>query len=318
MGFWSTLTRIGGYAAAPFTGGASVPIANAAAGAIDAYGTAKTANNAAAIQSEAGRQSNVLLDTAQTDATGNLRGGQEQAYGALLPYAELGANSSTQLNQLMDPNSEFSKGFQGQLNTPEFTPPNPQDVLNNPAIQLQLQQGEKAIQRGAANRGGLLNPATSQHLNTFAQGVASQGYNDLFSHAQQTWQDQYQKALTDFNSAYGIYQDTRNSRLGLLNTALQSGQNASSQNSNNAILTGSTIARNQLGIASEKGGNLQGAANATAAGKVKGAEAWNQFGDNLGTSLDLYNLNKNAGRTPPYVPNSSSTWPSYMPEADNG
>lgn len=292
MGFWSTLGKIGSVATS-FIPGAGPLISAGISTATDLIGAHKAAgaaNDAAKIQAAAAEKSNNLLDTAESGSASTIREGQKEGYDALYPYLSLGSNASGQLSDLMN-DPTFNAGFQGKLNLPEFTPPNPQDVLNNPAIQFQLEQGQKAIERSAAAKGGLNSGATLMRVNQNAQGIAAQGYNDLFSRAQQTWQDQYTKALQDFNSAYGIFKDTRDTRLGLLDTALKSGQSASSQASNESVDAGNRIAWNALTVAGEKGANLQGGANATAAGKIAGANAWNSALTRIGQNVvDLHTL----------------------------
>jgi hypothetical protein len=65
MSFWGTLAKVGGFAAAPFTGGASIPIGSAIGGAID--GISKGTGNAAqAMASNRGTEAELMLN--QNDA----------------------------------------------------------------------------------------------------------------------------------------------------------------------------------------------------------------------------------------------------------
>lgn len=61
MGFWSTLARIGGYAAAPFTGGASIGIGNAAGSMIDSA-SAGLGGASQAAASNRGTKAEIMMD----------------------------------------------------------------------------------------------------------------------------------------------------------------------------------------------------------------------------------------------------------------
>ena len=339
MGFWGDLGSA--FSSVPFVGG----IASSITGAIGASQSASAAEQAAALQSAAAGQSNQLLTGAQQNAGELLNSGQSQAYGALLPYLQQGANATTQLGNMLDPNSASAQGFQGQLNLngnaglptsanlpgapqlTQFQAPNPQDVLNNPAIQFQLQQGQKAVENSAASRGGLNSGATLERVNQYAQGVAAQGYNNVYNQAlqtnqaqnqttqqgymnqynaaqqgfqnttqnsQQNFTNQYNAALQNFNSAANIYQQTQQNRLQTINSALQAGQGAAGQAAGQALGTAGQLANNSLSVATAQGNNLQGAANAQGASKIAGANAWNGALSNIGQQVtNLTQMNQN-------------------------
>jgi hypothetical protein len=61
MSFWSNLAKIGGFAAAPFTGGASIPLGMAAGGALDAFGKASGAAGQG-MASNRGTKAELMLD----------------------------------------------------------------------------------------------------------------------------------------------------------------------------------------------------------------------------------------------------------------
>lgn len=60
---------------------------------------------------------------------------------------------------------------------------NPLAFLNDPGMQFRLQQGQQAIERSAAARGGLVSGRTLQDVNRFAQGVASDEFGNAFNRA---------------------------------------------------------------------------------------------------------------------------------------
>lgn len=55
------------------------------------------------------------------------------------------------------------------------------DISQDPGYQFRMDQGQKAQERGAAARGGLLSGQHSKGLERFAQGLASQEYQNVFS-----------------------------------------------------------------------------------------------------------------------------------------
>lgn len=316
---------------------------------------ASAANSAAGRLTNAANGANNLLSTALPGATNILQGNTNLANQALAPWLTTGGNASLQLASLMDPTNMGSilQGFKGSTATPgfnptgsfqgvptfqgipQFTAPDPSKVLDNPSIQFQLQQGEKAIQNNAAAT-GTLGAGTLKDLNNYAQGVASTGYNNLFNQSlqtqqsnygqalntnlnqfnqalqtsqtqfgqgQQTWQDQYTKALQDFQNQFGIFQDTRNAQLGALNTAMGQGLSAAGVTSGNYTGLGSQLAQLLMGTAGQQGQNLLTGAGAAAGATIAGGNSWmnalNGLGQNASNAITLSQLQQFlASRTP--------------------
>lgn len=73
-----------------------------------------------------------------------------------------------EIENLVNPTQAF-----GYLNTTYEDTGNYKD---DPAYQRRLEEGQKAIERSAAARGGLLSGATTKRLNEFAQDMASDEY----------------------------------------------------------------------------------------------------------------------------------------------
>jgi hypothetical protein len=115
------------------------------------------------------------------------------------------------------------------------------NLLNDPAYQFDLQQGENAIQGSAAASGGLVRGASMAALNNYAQGNALNSY-----------QTAYNNALTNYNTAYNVWannqQNTFNRQLSMAslgeNAATSSGYQAN-QSANNVAQINSTAAANQ-------------------------------------------------------------------------
>lgn len=257
MGFWSVLGKVASTIATPFKNASLIPtIASIGTDVAGSVIQSKAAGSAAAKQTASATESNRMLDESLARSS--------QAFD---PYAATGGVASSQLKDLMDPSSEVYSSYFG--GGPEFKAPNPADVLNNPAIKFQLEEGEKAIQRSAASRGSLLSGGTLKSLNRYAQGVAAQGYNDLFARSAQ-----------EYGLHRAAFEGTRATRLDQLNRALQTG-------------FGATTGRASLdtAVAEAKGDNLQGAANVNAASTVSRAKTWSDLlANSVGSVVDLFDL----------------------------
>lgn len=163
----------------------------------------------------------------------------------------------------------------------ELTMPSQADLENDPGYQFRLSEGLKAIQRSNAVKGTLTSGGTLKDLTNYAQGAASDEYNDLFNRNLQ---------LAGFNrgSLWGNEQNAYN------------------------MLSG--VAGQGLGAASQYAGNAtnlytnQG--NANAQGTVTNAQNMNQLIGGLSNfGQDLYDQYANRPRTP---------MPGYNPYGSGG
>lgn len=154
---------------------------------------------------------------------------------------------------------------------PAFQAPTASDMTSDPGYQFRLQEGQKAIERSAAAKGGVLNPATSKALTDYSQGEASQDYNNIYSQRF----GEYNNNLNQLQSLAGVGQ-TANS------AANTSGQNTANQSS--SILNTS---------ATQQGQDAQNAGAARASGYVGGANAiTGGIGSTLGNLGQIYSLSQ--------------------------
>lgn len=151
--------------------------------------------------------------------------------GNLNPWITQGQQSLGQIGQ------QF-----GSVDSPGNKPFTLADFQASPAYNFNLEQGMNAINKGASARGNLYAPQTLQDLGKFAQGTASNEFQNAFSN-------------------YNTNQNNIFSRL----------QTLSGQGANAAANLGGFGAQ----TAGQIGGNIIGAGNATAAGIVGGANAIN-------------------------------------------
>ena len=188
---------------------------------------AKAAKNAAAQQAAAAEKAIQI----QKDMF-------DQVRGDLNPYRTAGSTALQQLMTGMKPDGYFNQTYTGQ------------DIYDDPSYQFRVNQGNNAIQSGAAAQGGLLSGATLKALQGYGQDMASQEYQNGYNRFNADQTNQYNR----LSNLVGI------------------GQNAAAQTGNAGTQTAQAIA-----------GNTMQGANAQAAGTIAAGNATaNGFGSLLG------------------------------------
>lgn len=178
----------------------------------------------------------------------------------LAPFLKAGTQSIGSLSSLL------STPGQGLL-TPwnqTFSAPTAAQAQATPGYQFAQQQGQNSIQNSAAARGGLLSTGSQKTLDQFSQGLADTTYNDT-----------YNRALSEYQQSYNIFQGNQTNtfnRLASLSGVGQTAANtigglgqAAAQNTANINLTGGA----------QQGSSLMAAGNARASGYAGIANALN-------------------------------------------
>jgi hypothetical protein len=145
----------------------------------------------------------------------------------------------------------------------QYTPFGMQQFQQDPGYQFRMSEGMKALERGAAARGGLLSGATLRGTQRFGQELASQEYQNAFNR----YQAERTARLQPLQSLAGVGQTTAQ-QLG------QAGQN---------FATGSANISGQM--ATNVGNMMTSGAAARASGYVGQANALTGA---LGTGLNFY------------------------------
>lgn len=189
---------------------------------------AKAATQAANTQLEASREATKV----QKDM-------YDQTRKDLMPYADAGRDSLSQLMGQMGQNGYFNETYTGQ------------DLYNDPSYQFRLERGLDAVQSGAAAQGGLLSGATLKALQGYGQDMASQ---------------EYQNAYNRFNA-------DQTNRYNRLSNIVGLGQNAAAQQGNAGMQTAQAVANNTMSGANAQAAGQIAAGNRTANnfGSVLGA-----------------------------------------------
>lgn len=144
-------------------------------------------------------------------------------------WAAMGYSVDAEGNPALNPNATLQQKFQ-------FDPAN---LENTPGYQFTLQQGLKGTNNALAAQGLGLSGAQAKGLSQYTTGLANQTYGD-----------QYNRALSTFNTNYQVAANNVNNLQNLLNV----GQNSAAQ-SGQAAITGANNAGNYL----TQAGNAQAA-----------------------------------------------------------
>ena len=146
-----------------------------------------------------------------------------------------------------------------------FRPPTEADMMQDPGYQFRLSEGQRALERSASARGGLLSGGTLRGLEQYAQGVASQEYGNVYQRRLGENQLRYGRDMAFNEQRYGRSLTDWQQRLGAFGNLAYGGQQGSQQ----LVQAGQQYGQNISGL-------LTGQANALAAGQVGAANAWAQ------------------------------------------
>jgi hypothetical protein len=172
----------------------------------------------------------------------------------LSPYMQLGSNNipglQSQLGKLQGMNFSFN--------------PTESQLEQTPGYQFTLQQGLNTVNNQLAAKGLNLSGAQAKGIANYTTGLADQ-----------TYQQQYQNALQNFQTNYGVQSDTYNRLASLVGL----GQSSAAGVGNAGLQTANTA-----------GNFLTSGANASAAGTIGAANAASAGLSGLGSNGLLYAL----------------------------
>lgn len=180
-----------------------------------------SAKKSAQIQADAAREASKL----QYDMFQQQRADQQ-------PWRQAGSAALSQLG-----NADFQRDFKAS------------DFQQDPGYAFRMAEGQKAIERSAAAKGGLQSGGTLKALSRYGQDFAS----------------------NEYNNAYNRFNADRDRRFNRLSSIAGIGQTANSQ-----------IASAGQNYANQAGANMMGAANAAGAAQMANANMWNNTLSNIG------------------------------------
>ncbi len=188
----------------------------------------------------------------------------------LTPYMNAGTQGVSSLASALSPGGQLAQ---------QFHAPTAAEAAATPGEQFMLQQGQRAIDRSAASKGGLNSGATLMASQAYGQGLASTSYQQAYNNALNTFQTNHNNTLGGLLALTGVGQNA-------------TGQyNQASQNYGGNNLTDLT----QQGIFGLQGGLAagnflanQGQANAN--GALGAGQAWgNTLGSVTNTATNAVN-----------------------------
>lgn len=147
-----------------------------------------------------------------------------------------------------------------------------QDFQTDPGYAFRLSEGNKALERQAAARGGLISGAALKAAQGYGQDLASQEYQNAFNRYQ-----------TNRGSVYGMLSGQQGVGQAATNAMGQAGQNYANQAGNAYMDAGNARASGYMGQANAFGGALNQMGNI---GMMYGMGAFNKGGGS--DSLDYY------------------------------
>lgn len=163
------------------------------------------------------------------------------------PFRQAGLTGQNRLMDVLGLSGNTGAQGYGSANEKFGDKPFTQD----PSYQWRLQQGQQALERSAAARGGLLSGRAAKDTMNYAQGAASQEYGNAFNR----FQTERANTLNPLQSLSGM------------------AQTASGAMSNAAGNYGSNVGNNITSTANQVGQNMQGAGSARASGYMGQANA---------------------------------------------
>lgn len=200
------------------------------------------------------------------------------------PFLHAGQSAVTNLSSLMAPGGQLSQGWTGQ-----FQAPTADQAAATPGYQFQLQQGQQALERSAAARGGVLSGGTAKALDQYGQGLASTNY-----------QQAYNNALTQYQQSYNQFQQNQSNLFNRNASLAGLGQTTAGQLGAQGQQAAGNVGNLSLTGGQQIGQDWQNAAYQTASGYNAIGSGINSGINNLGNALTLASLlpKTSSGNTP--------------------
>jgi hypothetical protein len=231
------------------------------------------AKDAAEVQANAAKYAADLTAKSQSEALGFAKDvwGTEQKN--IAPFLQAGQGAVTTLSSLMP-----------SLTAPwteKFQAPTADTLKLDPGYQFRLEEGQKALERSAAARGGLTTGGTIKATERYAQGTASQEY-----------QNAYNRALTEYQQAYNIFEQNQANKYNRYAGLAGTGQTATGQLGQEGTAASGEVRNILMGGAANLSQLYQQEAAARASGYVGSANAWmdaiNKGSQDIGSLAGLF------------------------------
>jgi hypothetical protein len=214
---------------------------------------ADAATNAANVQAQSAREAQAL----QKQMFDQQMAGQE-------PFRQAGITGQNRLMEYLGLGGNAGAAGYGKYGR-DF---GMSDFQSDPGYAFRLGEGQKALERSAAARGGLISGGALKAATRYGQDMGSQEYQN----------------------AYNRYQTNRTNQLQPLGNLMASGQSAASNQGSAAGQYGANAGNMIMGAGNAMAGGITGAGNAQAAGTMGMA---NTFAGGLNTAASGYQNQQN-------------------------
>jgi hypothetical protein len=242
-----------------------------------------------------------FLNGVGVDMVSNFKGGGQQNW-QFLPDSPMGGGSLGNMGNPNDPAGFQTGTFTGggkyplasvmgtglaQPWTTPFQAPDNLTEQNDPGFQARMKMGTDALQRSAASKGTLLTGGMLKGLDRYAQDYASNEYGNV-----------YNRALGQYQQAYGIFNNNQGNLFNRLSTLGSVGEDA----------------------AAGVGNAMIGAGNAQGQGSISQGNIWGNAANQLG-NVGLQYLNARQNQPPnqgTYIPGANGTTGVNIIQPDHG
>ena len=165
------------------------------------------------------------------------------------PWRQAGINA---LAKMQDQYNQMPAAFTGQVN-----------MAQDPGYAFRLSEGQKALERSAAARGGLLSGATLKGTERFAQDLASQEYSNAYQRALTQYNAATQREATGYNRLAALAGVGQTATGALSSAAGQTGSNLGNLYYNAGQSAGQSRASGYMGVSNAATGGLNSYLNYT-------------------------------------------------------
>lgn len=193
----------------------------------------------------------------------------------MAPWREAGAGALSQLSDGLKAGGDFNRDFTMS------------DFAADPGYKFRMDQGNSAMERSAASRGGLLNGGTLKALNRYNQEFAS----------------------NEYSNSYNRFNNDRTQRFNRLSSLAGTGQTATRDVANMGTQAAQTAGNNTMAAANARASGYMGAANSIG-GAVNSLGNWWQQSNAAPKTYAGFNGNQNTGYT---YADPASVGPVYEP-----
>jgi len=182
-----------------------------------------------------------------------------------------------------DPNyGRLSQEFKFDTYTPDKFSYTGEDLYNDPSYQFRLQQGQKALDRQGAAAGRFLSGRQLQASSDYNQGAASQEFQNAYSRALGTFS-------TNEGNRFNAFSTNQGNRFNAHQANFANTVNPLLSLSGSGQVSAQFLGNAGTNYANQVSQNLQGAANASGAAGIAGANA---MGNGLSNAIGGYQQNQ--------------------------